>query len=295
MASAGSTLGPDERDAIVAGYLTRLGVDAEPPSAPALDRLHRAHVERVAWETIWIHCGEAWSLDPVTSARRIAERGRAGYCYHHNGAFAWLLEALGYRVERHAGAVHGPDGPADDDFGNHLALTVHDLISDEHPAGRWYVDVGTGDALHHPLPLRRGATHRSTMRSELQSTDRERCEWMLQHDRRGAFAAMTWESAVVDLSRFDDHHVRLSSDPESSFVRWLVAFRRDRDCVHRLQGLSYARIDDESHRRTIESHDELFDLLADVFGIGDVPAELRSPIWSRAAEQHAAFTSSSGA
>ena len=44
----------DVRDA----YLHRLGLDAEPPSVAALARLHRRHVERVPYETLWIHGGE---------------------------------------------------------------------------------------------------------------------------------------------------------------------------------------------------------------------------------------------
>lgn len=35
----------------VTAYLDRLGLDAEPPSLQALTRLHRAHVERIAYET----------------------------------------------------------------------------------------------------------------------------------------------------------------------------------------------------------------------------------------------------
>ena len=39
----------DDMDTITAAYLNRLGVEAERPSAEALARLHRAHVERVPY------------------------------------------------------------------------------------------------------------------------------------------------------------------------------------------------------------------------------------------------------
>lgn len=55
--------------------------------------------------------GENWGLDPIASAHRIALHGRGGYCSHLNGAFAELLDSLGYHVHRHVGGVHGPDGP----------------------------------------------------------------------------------------------------------------------------------------------------------------------------------------
>src|SRR5690349_457597 len=92
-------------------YLARLGIDLEPPSVDALFRIHRAHVERVAYETLWIHLGERWSVDVADSLRRVATRRRGGYCFHLNGALSELLGMLGYDVVRHVGGVHGPDGP----------------------------------------------------------------------------------------------------------------------------------------------------------------------------------------
>ncbi len=53
-------------------YLHRLGLDAEPPSVEALQQLHRRHVERVPYETMWLHAGEQWGIDPVDSVSRIA-------------------------------------------------------------------------------------------------------------------------------------------------------------------------------------------------------------------------------
>src|SRR6266508_2004020 len=67
-------------------YLERLGLEAEPPSAEALQRLARAHVAVVPYETVWIHLGEAWTTDPAASAQRVAHQRRGGYCYHLNGA-----------------------------------------------------------------------------------------------------------------------------------------------------------------------------------------------------------------
>ena len=45
---------------------------AEAPSAAALQLLTRRHVERVPYETLWIHAGETWTIDPHEAAARIA-------------------------------------------------------------------------------------------------------------------------------------------------------------------------------------------------------------------------------
>ena len=129
-------------DELTASYLARLGLEPEPPSLDALQRLHRAQVERVPYETMWIHAGESWGIDPRDSMQRIAQQGRGGYCFHLNGAFSELLQALGYAVTRHVGGVHGPPGPDVEVLTNHLVLTVADLPTDENPSGVWYVDAG---------------------------------------------------------------------------------------------------------------------------------------------------------
>jgi N-hydroxyarylamine O-acetyltransferase len=155
---------------VIDDYLRRLGVEREQPSAAALQRLHRAHVEHVPYETVWIHTGLRYSCSADESLARNARTSRGGYCFHLNGAFSELLEALGYNVVRHIGGVHGPDGPNEAAMTNDLVLTVHDLPSADNPSGDWYVDVGLGDALYDPLPLRAGVYHQPPFKVELPET-----------------------------------------------------------------------------------------------------------------------------
>ena len=123
---------------VVAAYLARLGLEREPPSVPALHRLVHRQVERVPYETLWIHSGEDWGIEPSQAAARMAREGRGGYCYHLNGALGALLSSLGYDVRGHVGGVHGPDGPDAKTMGNHLVLSVSGLA-----AGRTRPGSGT--------------------------------------------------------------------------------------------------------------------------------------------------------
>lgn len=120
MSFLSSSVTSELRDA----HLDRLGLEAEPPSRQALRRLHRRHVERVPYETLWIHAGETWGIEPADAITRIARHRRGGYCYHVNGAFGLLLRSLNYSVRAHIGAVHGADGRNDNSAANHPLLTV---------------------------------------------------------------------------------------------------------------------------------------------------------------------------
>jgi len=107
----------------LAGYLRRIGV-TRPPAADeaALRELHQAHLLAVPFENLSIHLAEPISLAPADLLDKIVVRGRGGFCYELNGAFALLLEALGAQVRRVAARVHSQDGlgpPFD-----HLALVV---------------------------------------------------------------------------------------------------------------------------------------------------------------------------
>jgi N-hydroxyarylamine O-acetyltransferase len=264
-------------------YLGRLGLDAEAPSAEALVRLHRAHVERVPWETLWIQMGDGWGIDPVESARRIAGEGRGGYCFHLNGAFGLLLESLGYEVTRHVGGVHGPEGPSVDELTNHLVLTVSGLPSEDHPTGVWYVDTGLGDALHDPLPLAPGTYEQGTFRYELVVASQETGDWRFVHHPGLGFAGMAWLAAPTGIDAFAERHVHLSTSPESPFVRWLVLQRRHADGVDVLKGLSLTRSGPNETTTTITGRDELVDVLRQVFGIDIVHRgpEAVDRLWER--------------
>src|SRR4029453_14127254 len=127
-----------------ASYLRRLHLnDPGEPSVSALQTLHKAHVERVAYEALDIHFPRPTQIDPYESAERIVHNQRGGYCYHLNGAFSLLLSHLGYEVVWHrAGVQNHTDAAAPGaDRANHLALTIHGLESEDCPSGIWLVDV----------------------------------------------------------------------------------------------------------------------------------------------------------
>lgn len=277
-------------------YLRRLGVEDEPPSAEALIRLHRAQVEHVPYETIWIHLGQSWGIDPVDSVRRVAHERRGGYCYHLNGAFFELLRALGYRVSRHIGGVHGPEGPTSDSLTNHLVLLVEGLPTDANPHGNWYVDAGLGDALYEPLPLVAGDYQQSPMRFELTESNDGIGDWHLSHDPTGSFAGMSFRLGAVSIDAFRARHAYLSTSPESGFVRVLTAQRRHATGVDMLRGLVLTRIDGEKRaERVLDQCRDWLEVITEMFGLqlDAEPAALVS-LWAKVVAAHEARLLSTG-
>jgi len=133
-------------ETLLRAYLRRIG-SQRPGSADAaaLRALHRAHLMTVPFENLSIHLAEPISLDEPDLIGKIVTRRRGGFCYELNGAFALLLEALGFEVRRVAARVHGGGGPGPP-F-DHLALVVWPGDG----SGPWLADVGFGS--HSTFPL----------------------------------------------------------------------------------------------------------------------------------------------
>ncbi|MFD1146743.1 arylamine N-acetyltransferase family protein [Saccharothrix hoggarensis] len=268
----------------VPALLRRLGVaDAEPPSAAALARLHRAFVERVPYETVEIQLGRVTSLDPLDSAARVLA-GRGGYCFHLNAVFAELLGALGYHVTRHPGGAQMTPADAPGIHLNHLALTVRDLPDS---ADAWLVDVGLGDGPHAPLPLVEGSHRQGPFTFVLRPSEVAPGGWRFEHDARGSFHAMDFAADTVTVDHFAERHVHLSTSPESGFVRTFCVERTDAEGWDVLRALTLSRIGETTTKTVLDDRADWFAALADVFGLV-VADEDREPLWRKAVAQHEA-------
>jgi N-hydroxyarylamine O-acetyltransferase len=140
---------PPRGDDRVTDYLARLGVeDRLAPTLEHLRHLHVAHLERVPFENLSVTLAEDIVLDHEALVTKVVDRGRGGFCYELNGAFAALLSALGFGVTMLEARVVGATGlgpPYD-----HMALRVEVPGAEDEP---WLVDVGFGDSFRLPLRL----------------------------------------------------------------------------------------------------------------------------------------------
>ena len=284
------------RRSVLAAYLARLGVEAEEPSVDALARIHRAHVERVPYETFWIHLGERWGIEPTSSMERIARTTRGGYCFQLNGALAGLLTALGYEVTLHVAGVHGDAGPAAA-MGNHAAVVVHSLPTELNPGGRWYVDAGLGDVLHEPLPLQAWRGSDAHASYELAPVSDGVGHWRLDARSAGGVAAVTVDARPTAIGAFRARHLFNATSGESSFARTVTAQRRHATGTDVLRGCVLTRRDGTLvSSDTFTSCATWLAALDDVFGMRlDVDRPALDDLWARVQASHEEWLATSPA
>ncbi|MGZ9932500.1 arylamine N-acetyltransferase family protein [Streptomyces sp. NC-S4] len=275
---------------IYAAYLERIGI-TEPgsPSVDGLFALTRAHLERVPFENTEIQLGRPPGIDPELSMNRVAA-GRGGYCFHLNGAFAALLEHLGYDVTRHVGGMTA-DRESGEVSGDHLTLTVR--IDGE----AYFVDVGLGDGPPEPLPLREGSYElgfRYGLRP-LGSADGPDAGWTFLNES-SPFPAMNFRSAPATMADFEAEHLRLSTAEDSPFLGSFFMLRRNGEVMNRLHGRVLLTLDPQGGRgkRELAGPEELFETMSTVFGreLDDLTAADRAALWARIERAHEAWLAS---
>jgi arylamine N-acetyltransferase len=272
------------------GYLRRLNVThAGSPSADRLFALHRAHVSTVAYENLEIQLGRPRTIDPYASAEQIIA-GRGGYCYHLNGAFALLLSELGYDVSRHMGGVFNRLRAPVGANGGHMALTVRV------DGAEWFADVGLGDALYEPMPLRVGSSRQGPFGYRLERSPIVEGGWRFWHaENAGSFAGMDFAPDAVATDAFEAMHQELSTSPRSPFVNVVQIGRRNAIGLDFVQGCFFRTYDGTGlHRRELTSADEWFGVIADVFEmpLPELDAADRAALWARFRASHERYVAS---
>ena len=111
-------------------HLTPNDLGPGPLSPSEAERLQRAHVTAVPFETFSVAGGPFGRLQPSSDRvrvlldlpalyQKIVEEGRGGICYELNVLFRWLLTELGAEVDRLAARVVSPENSSLGPSGDH--------------------------------------------------------------------------------------------------------------------------------------------------------------------------------
>ena len=267
-------------------YLRRLGFAAPPPpTVETLYALHRAQVERIPYEVVWVWLGERRTIQPLDSVRYLAS-GRGGYCYHQNGALATLLTWLGFVVRWHMAGVQSLREDAVPNVeGNHLAVTVSGLPSDTNPGGEWLVDTGLGDGPHEPLPLVAGTHEQGPHTYRLRPSEIAPGGWRFDADPSMSLRGMDFKPQEAVPADLQARHEHLQSSPSSGFLRTLAVCRRDATGVDLLRGRVLTTHEDKAD---LDTRADWFACLADVFNLplSDVDETRKRTLWEKVSATH---------
>ncbi len=199
-------------------YLDRIGLDTAPaPTVEGVERLMRAHLTHVPFENLDVYLQRGVATDRTWTLSKVLDRGRGGWCFELNGAFAALLESLGFEVRLLGAAVllGGPNRIVD-----HLTLEV--TIE-----GRPHlVDVGFGDGFAAPLPLNTGGDARLDGRTGafgfMASAEGTT---LVRYDGDVPEAQYRFRRVALTRSDFEPASDRLYHDTQSNFRQGPVATR----------------------------------------------------------------------
>jgi N-hydroxyarylamine O-acetyltransferase len=240
-------------------YLDRIGFKGAPrPDLATLRALHGLHLLAIPYENLDVLMGVDLDFDQARIFDKLVARRRGGWCYEMNGLLAWALEEIGFNVTRLAGAVVR-DRMGDAMIGNHLVLLV-DLDR------RYVADVGFGDGLFEPVPLRAGEIVQRRFVSRLEKVD---AAWWRYHNHQyGGAPAFDFTAAPADADLLAARCRFLQTDPGSPFTQNAVIQRHVRDGVEILRNSIRLSVRPEgAARRLLQDADEFAGELRDVFGL----------------------------
>lgn len=207
--------------------------------------------------------GTGVSREPEAIFDKLVTRRRGGWCYEMNGLLDWALREIGFKVTRMAGGVMR-EIRGDEALGNHLVLSV-DL---DRP---YIADVGFGDGLIDPVPIRPGVIRQKFLTFALEHLGQG--WWRFLNDPRGGAPSFDFRMEPAAESLLDRKCAWLQSDPASSFVLNAVVQRHLPGSLAMMRGRVLKTVGEGEGVREIATAAEYVETLDRVFGLALPAAE----------------------
>jgi arylamine N-acetyltransferase len=250
----------------VAAYFDRIGyAGTVEPTVETVQALVAAHNQSIPFENLDPLLGiPVADLSAAALADKLVHRRRGGYCYEHNGLMGYVLEELGFGVERLAGRVvwMNPGGP--------LPAQTHQVLSATVPGveGPLLVDVGFGgQTLTSPIRLEAGPAQ-ETRHEPYRIRERRnglQLEAEIGGDWQPLYLFTTRAQPRIDLEVGSWY---VSTYPNSFFVTGLTAALVTDDARWNMRGRNLAiHSGGGTEKIRFDTATEVLDVLTDRFGI----------------------------
>ena len=267
----------------VSAYFDR--IDYRGPTEPTVETVRAlvaAHNRSIAFENLDPLLGiPVADLSAAALTDKLVHRRRGGYCYEHNGLMGYVLDELGFRVERLAGRVvwMNPGGPLPAQTHQVLSVTVQGVD------GPLLVDVGFGgQTLTSPIRLEAGPVQET--RHEPYRIRERGDDLQLEAEIGGVWQPLymfgTRPQARIDLEVGSWY---VSTHPKSPFVTGLTAALVTDDARWNMRGRNLAiHRAGQSEKIRFDTAAEVLDVLTDRFGINVADLGDRSEVEARVDE-----------
>jgi arylamine N-acetyltransferase len=250
----------------LSAYLKRVGHSGPvPPTVETLHALVAAHNRSIPFENLDPLLGiPVADLSATALTDKLVHRRRGGYCFEHNGLMGFVLEELGFGVQRFAGRVVWMNP------GTALTPLTHQVLSVTVPGvyGPFLVDVGFGgQTLTSPIRLESGPVQ--TTRHEPYRLRDHGQGYRLEAEIRGEWQPLyTFEPRPQPQIDLEVGSWYVSTHPTSHFVTGLTAALVTDDERWNLGGRNLAiHRKGETERIRLGSAAEVLDALTNRFGI----------------------------
>ncbi|MDV3128593.1 arylamine N-acetyltransferase [Mycobacterium sp. 21AC1] len=249
------------------GYFDRIGYQGSArPDLDTLQAIVAAHNRSIPFENLDPLLGvPVADLSAGALSDKLVSRRRGGYCYEHNGLMGYVLEQVGFEVERFAGRVlwmKAPDAP--------LPAQTHNVLAVRAPGidGRYLVDVGFGgQTLSSPIRLEAGPEQQT--RHEPYRLVDEADGYVLQAKIRGDWSPLySFTSRPQPRIDLEVGSWYVSTHPGGIFVVGLTVALITDDARFNLRGRNLAiHRSGGTERIRFDTAAQVLDALGDRFGI----------------------------
>lgn len=172
-------------------YLERIGMETPEnivPDSKFFKQLQFAHCTHVPYENYSIRRGDALPVTDEGLYEKIVTKRMGGICTELNGAFAWLLRELGYKVTEYAARYLRGEAS--------VPMRRHRILRVEATDSVWIGDVGIGEVCPR-LPVELVEGKEQPQFDEVYRLDKdEKLGWVLMDKYKGewrAFSSFTEE------------------------------------------------------------------------------------------------------
>lgn len=275
-------------------YLTRLGIfEIQPPTMDFLNEIHRAHVEKISWQTLDIFTRKPVGID-IKQSIDLMTNNRSGYCFHLNGAVAALLNTLGYKVSLHrAGVQTSGTSPKIDSF--HVGVTVN--LQNSNGEDEYYlVDVGLGDMPYEPIRLSPGSYTQGPCIYEVTQSSVDSHGWRLNNDVKASYKGVDYAADTVPtIESFQSQHQFYSESDNSPWINFLIFKNRHARGSNELKGCMLTRrVNDQIERIEITKQSQWLEVLDSLFDetLVNYTKLEQDMIWNKVFQEHEAWKKS---